>query len=86
MEVEMRPARFRTAKKHKGETEWHGLSVYYEVVYGDWYGDPDIPNGTCTIEPYVDVLIIKAPDGEEITDLIIDSTIEEIETMILEAT
>ena len=72
------------SKRYKGATEWHGMSVYYEIVKGDWYGDNSIPGGTKEIDPYVDVLIIKAPGGEEVTEIFTEDSLDVLEIEILE--
>jgi hypothetical protein len=72
------------SKRYKGGTTWNGLEVEYEIVCGDWEGDDTIPNGKNEIAPYVDVLIIKSPEGEDIADLFCDNAIDNLEIEILE--
>jgi len=72
------------SKRYKGVTTWNGLEVEYEIVCGDWEGDDTIPNGKNEIPPYVDVLIVKSPEGEDIADLFCDNAIDNLEIEILE--
>ena len=61
-----------------GMTIWNGLEVEYEIIKGDWGGDPDVPGGVHIFPDYVEYAIIYTPDGTDITDCLNDKTYQEI--------
>ncbi|ORC37279.1 hypothetical protein B4O97_03555 [Marispirochaeta aestuarii] len=73
-----RPARERVS------AYFYGFDISGVIISGDWEGDPDVPNGTREIDPYVEDLEIKNHDGTDMYEHVSDKFIEMCETKLLE--
>ena len=69
--------------KRTEEGTWYGLTVSAEIISGDWQGDPSIPGGVEEFPDYVEMLYVIAPDGCDITELLKDSVLADIEKKII---
>lgn len=65
------------------DIEYQGLQVSGDIIAGDWEGDPSIPNGKHTLDPYVDDLCVTTLSGWEHTENLTKEFLRECEERLL---